>query len=71
MRYMDEVKREAVEFALACWRDRAAQVTDGRDGLVRLAAEAGIGKKRIHELTGIARTTIDRILGETEDQGHD
>jgi hypothetical protein len=33
-----------------------------RDELVRAAHEAGVSKNRIHTITGIARTTIDRIL---------
>ena len=33
-----------------------------RDGLVRAAHEAGVSKNRIYHITGIARTTIDRIL---------
>ena len=33
-----------------------------RDDLVRAAHEAGVSKNRIHTITGIARTTIDRIL---------
>ncbi|MCZ4506965.1 DUF6003 family protein [Streptomyces sp. ActVer] len=37
---------------------------DGRDDMVRRARAAGISKHRIHVLTGIARTTIDRILKE-------
>lgn len=38
-------------------------VTD-RDNRVRRALAAGISKNRIHALTGIARTTLDRILKE-------
>lgn len=34
-----------------------------RDGIVLMAHAAGVSKNRIHELTGIARTTIDRIVG--------
>lgn len=33
-----------------------------RDERVRAAYRNGVRKKRIHELTGLARTTIDRIL---------
>lgn len=33
-----------------------------RDDQVRAAHRAGISKNRIHTITGIARTTIDRIL---------
>ena len=36
----------------------------GRDALVLAAYRAGISKHRIHMLTGIARTTLDRILSE-------
>jgi hypothetical protein len=37
---------------------------DGRDDMVRRANAAGVSKNRIHVLTGIARTTLDRILKE-------
>lgn len=40
------------------------RLADGRDDMVRRARAAGISKNRIHVLTGIARTTIDRILKE-------
>ena len=33
-----------------------------RDNLVRAALAAGFTKQRVHQLTGIARTTIDRII---------
>jgi hypothetical protein len=33
-----------------------------RNDVVRAASAAGVSKNRIHVLTGIARTTIDRIL---------
>lgn len=36
----------------------------GRDALVLAAYRAGVSKHRIHALTGIARTTLDRILSE-------
>jgi len=39
-----------------------AQLVKGRDDMIRRARNAGISKNRIHVLTGIARTTIDRIL---------
>lgn len=37
-------------------------VTRDRDNRVRAAVMAGVSKHRVHQLTGIARTTIDRIL---------
>lgn len=44
--------------ALTRWREVDSQ----RDSLIRAARAAGISKYEIHQLTGIARTTIDRIL---------
>lgn len=41
-----------------------ARVTSGRDSLIREALRAGITKHRIHVLTGISRSTIDRALKE-------
>jgi hypothetical protein len=35
-----------------------------RDMVIRLAAGAGVSKRRMADLTGLARTTIDRILRE-------
>ena len=37
-----------------------------RDEVVRMAFASGVSKIEIHRLTGIARTTIDRILAEPE-----
>lgn len=48
--------REEAEAALQAW------ATVQRDELVQAAYRAGVSKNRIHVLTGIARTTIDRIL---------
>ncbi|MGI5423044.1 hypothetical protein [Actinomadura luteofluorescens] len=50
--------REQAEQDLRDWATNNAR----RDDLVRAARLAGLSKLRIHELTGIARTTIDRIL---------
>ena len=41
---------------------RYAEARDSRDDLVFAAFNAGLSKHRIHELSGIARTTIDRII---------
>jgi hypothetical protein len=48
--------REEAEAALQAW------ATVHRDDLVRAAHAAGVSKNRIHALTGLARTTVDRIL---------
>jgi hypothetical protein len=45
---------------------RYAETTRGRDELVRRALAADLTKMEIHELSGIARTTIDRITSERD-----
>lgn len=47
---------EEAEAALQAW------ATVQRDELVHAAHQAGVSKNRIHVLTGVARTTVDRIL---------
>jgi hypothetical protein len=47
---------QQAEDALRAW------ATVQRDELVQAAHQAGVSKNRIHVLTGIARTTVDRIL---------
>jgi len=37
-------------------------VTRDRDNRVRWAVSAGVSKYRVNQLTGIGRSTIDRIL---------
>jgi hypothetical protein len=39
-----------------------AEVARDRDSRVRAAVGAGVSKYRVHALTGLGRTTIDRIL---------
>jgi hypothetical protein len=56
MQYAGFMTREEAEAALQAW------ATVQRDDLVRAAHAAGVSKNRIHALTGIARTTVDRIL---------
>jgi hypothetical protein len=55
---------EEAEKALTCY----AETLGGRDDLVLAALGAGLTKHRIFILSGIARTTIDKIIagnGET------
>jgi hypothetical protein len=52
------VTKEEAEQLLIEW----AVVTRDRDNRVRAAAEAGVTRYRIEQLTGIAKTTIIRIL---------
>ncbi len=42
-----------------------ATVTRDRDNRIRWAVAAGVSKHRVWVLTGIARTTIDRVLAES------
>lgn len=49
---------EEAEQMLAEW----VTVTRDRDNRVRAAVAAGISKHRVHQITGIGRSTIDRIL---------
>lgn len=58
MYYMSDNEAAAVERELAQYH----RTIEGRDSMVRRAQAAGVSKHRIHVLTGIARTTIDRIL---------
>ncbi len=50
--------RRAARKALAGW----AEVHARRDEVVRAAFAAGLDTYTIHEITGLARTTIARIL---------
>lgn len=59
--HREPVTAEQAEAELIAW----AVTRDRRDELVRRARAAGVSKNRIHVLTGIARTTIDRILGDS------
>jgi hypothetical protein len=62
-------QRETSEFSLTWWAERQRELNETRDGLVRQALDWGLSKHRVHVLTGIARTTIDRIVAESaEDQ---
>jgi hypothetical protein len=54
--------RQAREI-LTAWAADQGEVASRRDAVVRAAVAAGLSKSEIHRLTGIARTTIDRIVG--------
>ena len=53
--------RQAREL-LAAWAAEQDAVAGRRDEVVRAAVDAGLSKIEVHRLTGIARTTIDRIV---------
>ena len=48
---------------LTAWAAERDAVDSRRDEVIRSAIEAGLSKSEVHRLTGMARTTIDRILG--------
>lgn len=50
--------KERAEAALAEW----AHVHRDRDRRIREAVAAGVSKHRVHQLTGISRVTIDKLL---------
>jgi hypothetical protein len=52
------MRPEEAEQLLIEW----ASVTRDRDSRVRAAVAAGVSKYRVNQLTGIGRSTIDRIL---------
>ena len=52
---------EEAEQMLSEW----AIITRDRDTRVRTAVAAGLSKHRVHRITGIGRSTIDRILAGT------
>lgn len=58
-----EARTVALEETLKRWAADRRELAETRDPLVRKAHEAGISKHRIHVLSGIARSTIDEILG--------
>jgi len=59
---VEDEQRKAIEFALTSWSEQSRRIEAERDQLVRGAVARGITKHRVHVLTGIARTTIDRII---------
>jgi hypothetical protein len=62
---MELTVRQAREL-LTAWTAEQHAVAGRRDDVVRTAVAAGLSKSEVHRLTGIARTTIDRIM----DAGH-
>jgi hypothetical protein len=45
------------------WKLRSDQLDAERDPLIRAAYAAGIPVQRIHQISGLSRTTIYKILG--------
>lgn len=59
---MSELTGRQARELLAGWAAERHTVAGRRDEVVRAAVEAGLSKAEVHRLTGIARTTIDRIV---------
>lgn len=57
---------EDAERSLTEW----AAVAGDRDNRIHAAITAGLSKYRIQQLTGLARSTIDRILRQPPPEGH-
>jgi hypothetical protein len=61
--YMPELTVRQARELLVAWAAEQDAVAGRRDAVVRAAVGAGLSKSEVHRLTGIARTTIDRIIG--------
>ena len=59
---MTEWSREHAEQELAAW----AAANEYRDEIIKAAYKAGVTKARIHAMTGVARTTVDRVLQDAD-----
>jgi hypothetical protein len=65
MSYMTNTPEEH-EAALLAWAAERQSSDSTRDTLIREAVAGGVTKHRVHVLTGLARTTIDRIVSDRE-----
>ena len=63
MRSVTELTVRQARQMLAAWAAEQDAVGSRRDEVVRAAVDAGLSKSEVHRLTGMARTTIGRILG--------
>jgi DNA invertase Pin-like site-specific DNA recombinase len=61
MRCMAELTVRQARELLTAWAADQAAVASRRDDVVLAALAAGVSKSEVHRLTGIARTTVDRI----------
>lgn len=52
----------ATRAGLRSWRRRSEALAAERDALVIAAVESGLIKEEVHQLSGLGRSTIDRIL---------
>jgi Arc/MetJ-type ribon-helix-helix transcriptional regulator len=64
---MEATSSDSIRSALRTWRRRSAALTAQRDPLVVSALAAGLTKEEIHQLSGLGRSTIDRIAAKEDD----
>jgi len=73
IRSMTELTVRQAREMLTAWAAEQGEVASRRDEVVQAAVAAGLSKSEVHRLTGIARTTIDRIVstgpGHHEEEG--
>jgi hypothetical protein len=62
MDYMREPTVQEARQMLTEWAVKQAAVSTERDIVIRQAVRAGLSKIEVHRLTGVARTTVDRIV---------
>ena len=62
VRCMTELTVGQAREMLTAWAAEQDAVSGRRDDVVQAAIAAGLSKSEVHRLTGIARTTIDRIV---------
>lgn len=63
MRSVEELTLRQARELLAGWKAERDAVAGRRDEVVCAAVDAGLSKSEICRLSGVARTTIDRIVG--------
>ena len=61
MRSVTELTVRQARQMLTAWAAEQDAVGSRRDEVVRAAVDAGLSKSEVQRLTGMARTTIDRI----------
>ena len=59
-------QREAARNVLRRWGAKRKQLDDGRDGIVLRGLSLGLTKEEVHVLTGLGRSTIERILARAD-----
>jgi DNA invertase Pin-like site-specific DNA recombinase len=72
LRCMKDLTLRQAREMLSQWAAEQASIAGKRDEVVRLAVAAGVSKNEVHKITGIARTTVSRIIdaaGEGEGAG--